>query len=140
MWITCRMQFSIFFYLTQIMCTGRLNLPIMFIWGSFFSAADSQLRLLDHAFNSTKILLSDLSSNIWHGRGVDALTTRYKIVNDSSQLLHKFLPNLYQLTPESRSLKLANASHHSFLESRKLWWKEISRLDVSFLQYVYTLE
>ena len=71
------------------------------------SAADSHIKLLDRMFNSIKFLLSDLDLDIEHRRAVGSLSILYKLVNDASHPLHKFLPGLYQpirVTRNSESL------------------------------------
>ena len=62
----------------------------------WLSAADTHLRLLDRSFNSVKFLLTDLDLDIGHRRDIGALSILYKIVNDSSHPLHKFLLNFHQ--------------------------------------------
>ena len=75
----------------------------------WMSAADSHLRLLDRAFNSVKFLLSDLDLDIGHRRLVGSLTMLYKIVNDSMNPLHKFLPNFAQPLRVTRGTATMNS-------------------------------
>ena len=82
----------------------------------WLSAAESHLRLLDRSFNSVKFLLPDLNLDIGHRRDVGALSVLYKIVNDNSHPLHKFLPDFHQPARVTRSSAALNCM--AFVVSR----------------------
>ena len=59
----------------------------------FLSACESNLRLLDRAFNQIRFLLPDLQLDLEHRRLVGVLTHFYKIVSNTGHPLHCLLPS-----------------------------------------------
>ena len=90
----------------------------------WLSAADSHLKLLDRSFNSVKFLLTDLDLDIGHRRDIGALSILYKIVNDSSHPLHKFLPNFHQ---PARATRMAVAQNSMAFEVGRCATNQFSR-------------
>ena len=66
------------------------------------SASDSNLKLLDRAFNQIKFLLPDLELSLRHRRLVGFMTHFYKIVSDDDHPLHCLLPAPLRPTRDTR--------------------------------------
>ena len=84
----------------------------------FLSACETNLMLLDRAFNQIKFLLPDLRLNLRHRRLVGVLTHFYKIASDSSHPLHCLLPDTFRPARVTRSSSLMNDHCFSVIRFR----------------------
>ena len=76
------------------------------VWSS---AADSHLRLSDTVVSSVKILLTNLSIDLWHRHELSSLYLFHKIYHNNKYHLHSSLPDLAIFTHNTRRAAAANS-------------------------------
>ena len=87
----------------------------------WFSAADSQLKLLDRNLQACKLLIPNLTISLQHRCFISSLCMLYKIFHSSSHALHYELPNLFRprrVTRGSLSINSLSFSPMGFYTSQ----------------------